>query len=583
MLWICAVVTCVLVLPLPAEAARRQRLELGLVQIPLEGSPVDLVPADLNGDGLGDLVVALAFTRWDRISVSESVEMDDVDGLVEMMTVVPALADERKLVVLLGRPDGSFATYGESFDLPRDVLGLESGPPGAPVLALSDRGVEALRLAPTDERPSLRFEPLVEARPVFADSGVLLPRLELVGDLDGDAVADLLLPLAGGYAVHLWRNGGLEAVAASHVQLPPRGDLGRRVGHRMYPLPQRRDVDGDHLPDLVFEHPSAGWNRFWVARNLGGGRFDVPFEPLGGPWDADTQARREASADRGPVVVTVNADDAEEPPPERPESGASDLVYFGDVDGDGSAEYVVEREHREDDVGFRKELRQAKNPDFSYRIRPAARRSLEPLEESSAELETKGYAFALQAETPDSGRPLPFAGGFEDLNGDGRQDLVAVTLDFSLWQIVRVVATRSISIGLDFHVHCQQLDGTFREVRGTDLSGKFKIDFDDLSLGQLSQFQGDFDGDGRRDFVQIGRGRTVGIHRGDENCSYPPKPDLVVKLRDEPKNLALVRVEDFDSDGLSDLLVVQPQADAGDGTSVPVRLDLYSSRMAEAP
>ena len=57
----------------------------------------------------------------------------------------------------------------------------------------------------------------------------------------------------------------------------------------------------------------------------------------------------------------------------------------------------------------------------------------------------------------------------------------------------------------------------------------------------------------------------------------------MVKLRDEPKNLALVRVEDFDSDGLTDLLVVQPQDDAGDGASVPVRLDLYSSRMAQTP
>ena len=101
-----------------------------------------------------------------------------------------------------------------------------------------------------------------------------------------------------------------------------------------------------------------------------------------------------------------------------------------------------------------------------------------------------------------------------------------------------------------------------------------------LRLGQLSQFAGDFDGDGVRDFVQIGRGRTVSIHRGDDGCSYPEKPDLVVKLDEEPKNLALVRVDDFDLDGLADLVVLQPQPRERDGSSTPVRLDLYSSRGA---
>jgi hypothetical protein len=111
-----------------------------------------------------------------------------------------------------------------------------------------------------------------------------------------------------------------------------------------------------------------------------------------------------------------------------------------------------------------------------------------------------------------------------------------------------------------------------------DLSGKFRLDLDDLKLGQLSAFAGDFDGDGRADFVQIGRGRRVTIHLGQDGCRYAAQPDLVIELRDEPKNLALVRVADFDGDGLADLLVIQPQAESRDGASQRARLDLYGSR-----
>ena len=55
------------------------------------------------------------------------------------------------------------------------------------------------------------------------------------------------------------------------------------------------------------------------------------------------------------------------------------------------------------------------------------------------------------------------------------------------------------------------------------------------------------------DFLQVGRGRTVTIHRGQDGCRYPSQPDLTVKLEASPLDLSLVRVQDLDADGLSDL------------------------------
>ena len=573
----------------PLLGARRERLDLKLLQIPLEGSPVAIVPADLNGDGLGDLVIALAFTSWDQISVNESVEMDAVEGLVEMMTVVPALADERKLVVLLGQEAGGFAPYGKSFELANEVLSLEAGPPGFPVLATTDEGLAVLELTGSPEEPGVNFRMVERMRPVLAGSGLLLPRMRLVNDLDGDGISDVLFPVRQGYEILLWRDGRLER-QAERAELPPREELTSRRYHRMFPLPTVADTNGDGLPDLIYPHPESRWNRFWVSVNLGDGRFGAPYEPLGGPWDEDQQRElQEFSTDEDAAVSidTVPEEDSERAAESRSQDTESvdengspvdlerALSYFGDVDGDGVAEYLEEELRFDPDAGMRKELKQAKNPEFMLTLKGADRKSLAP-GPVTQQFESLGYAFQS-----DDDFPLP--GGFEDLNGDGRQDLVSLTLDFSILQIVRVMASKSLSIGLDFHIRCQQEDGSFRLVKGMDLSGKFKIDFNDMRLGQLSQFAGDFDGDSRRDFVQIGRGKTVGIHRGREDCGYPSAPDLVVKLKDEPKNLALIRVDDFDLDGLADLIVIQPQTAAGDGSSTPVRLDFYSSRGGDSP
>ena len=62
-----------------------------------------------------------------------------------------------------------------------------------------------------------------------------------------------------------------------------------------------------------------------------------------------------------------------------------------------------------------------------------------------------------------------------------RLDLVALTLDFSLFQAVRIMTVKSINLGLDFHVFCQTADGRFRPVQDLDLSGKFRLDLNDLA------------------------------------------------------------------------------------------------------
>ena len=200
-------------------------------------------------------------------------------------------------------------------------------------------------------------------------------------------------------------------------------------------------------------------------------------------------------------------------------------------------------------------------PDFSLDPRPRS------------ELVAVGHAFH-------GGGEIALPGGFQDLDGDGRQDLVTVRLDFSLLQAARVLTTKRVSIALDFGLFCQAADGRFREVRGLDLGGTLQLDLDDLRIERLAQFAGDFDGDGRADFAQIGRGREVTIHRGRPGCVYDKAPDWRLTLDEPPGDLSLLQIADWNTDGRSDLLLIRKLpvvAGAPQEERQRVALDLYLS------
>jgi hypothetical protein len=219
---------------------------------------------------------------------------------------------------------------------------------------------------------------------------------------------------------------------------------------------------------------------------------------------------------------------------------------------------------------MRQAMRQAREPEYRvhlHRLDPA----LQPAREPEASFRVTGYVVA----GGDTDLRLP--GGFQDLNGDGRSDLVTVTNDISLVKALAVLATRRLTLELGFHPWCQGADGRFTRAPGGPLTSRLTIDLNDLELRRRSLFAGDFDGDGRADFLQLGRPREIGIHRGRADCSYPERPDAVVRLRGEIRDLALVEARDLDGDGRADLAVTHPQKVDDPGVTAPVRLDLYLS------
>ncbi len=533
--------------PYPGSAARNQ-LALTRTSLGLPGAPAAIVATDLDGDGRQDLAIAVVYTRWDQIGVESTVSMDEVEGLVEVLTIVPALLDQRRLFLFLGQERGGYVQAGEPLQLPPSVLSIAAGPPGFPLLALTDEGISVLRLEPPAPNGAFaRFEPLVAEPPPFAGSATFVAELGLVHELDGAPPPDLLLPAGHGFAVYLGKPEGWGPEAASRPRVPAEleeAELGEAQRGAWYlPLPKVRDVDGDGARDLVLAHPGREWREFRVLLGRGDGSFGPARNPLAA-WRA---ARPQ-------------------PPAEKP-------VLFEDLDGDGRAELVTREDLENEKDGFKADLEAAKNPRVRYHLHhQRGDGQIEP--QPFRSFEVLGYAMT-------GADDLPFPGGFRDLDGDGKQDLVSLTLDFSVLQAVKLITVQRISIGLDFHVFCQTKDGRFQPVQGLDLSGRFSLDLSNLQLGQLSQFAGDFDGDGRADFVQMGRGKRVTIHRGRPGCAYPASPDLVLELAEEPRDLSLVQVRDLDADGLADLLFIQPQKAGEAGVTPPVRLDLYLSGAGE--
>lgn len=522
----------------PALCAGRPSSSLRNLSLDLPGAPAAVVSADVDGDGRRDLVVVVAYNQWDEIAITESSTMDDVQGLVDVMTIVPAVMDRREVRVYRAQADGAYATP-LALALPLSVLSLEAGPPGAPVVALTDEGASVLRLDPPG---TLRLEPWVADPPVMAGTGNFLGDLGLMKDVNDDGIPDLLLPARNGLAVYLGRpeGKGLARNAASRVAVP--GEVFRSAGdleHR-YPLPQVADVTGDGRPDLLFRDPVKRWRSVWVARNAGQGRFQPAVEAVLGGGDP-----------KGP-----------------------NPVWMGNLHGDGRAE-VVFRQSLDDPRrgGIRQQMARAREPHGRLTFRRLSP-DLAPEKAPYRTLDVTGWGLeGVEAEETE----IELPGGFQDLNGDGRPDLVTVTMDLGVTKLLGSLATKRLDLGLDFHVWCQGKDGSFRAVKGLDLSGTFRFDLNDLRVSQLSLFSGDFDGDGRADFVQIGRGKRVTIHRGRPDCSFPARPDLSFDLREEPRDLSLVRIRDLDGDGRSDLLIITPQRAAEEGFVPPVRLDLYLS------
>ena len=270
-----------------------------------------------------------------------------------------------------------------------------------------------------------------------------------------------------------------------------------------------------------------------MLHNLGGGRFGAPIDPLAGrARDADPE-----------------------------------VVFVGDLDGEGRGEVVTARRFDAVEDSLRGRLAAARRPRFRYEVHALADDlRWDPRPRASFEIE--GHVFAPE------GVPGPLDNP-RDLDGDGRPDLVALRLDLSLADAARVLLARSVHVGVELAALCQQGDGSLRPA--ATLRGDLTLRLAALRLAQAASFGGDFDGDGKADFLRLGPGRRAEIHRGGAGCRYAARPDLRFELVEAPQDAALVSVRDLDGDGRSDVAVTRLRRGRAEA-DVAAAIDLYLAR-----
>jgi hypothetical protein len=533
-------------------AAGREQIELRHVALDLAGPPARVLPADLNGDGHLDLVIVVAYTEIQQISE------DRIEDMIQFTRVIPTLFDRRQATAYLASAAGGYEVVGEPLELPLSVLHMEAGPPGVGLIALTDDGLSRVVFDPTSAEGSpLRLEPLIEDPPVLARTGSFYASLDLVRDLDGDGRGDVLLPTRDGLAVYLTTPQGLATSPVQRIQPYAGRKAASDPRRRWYPTPEVGHVNGDELPDLIFFRGNAGsQDRIGVWLGTGGGRFrPLRDEPLDCHDHGSDLRKVTPHPDEYPWLTSVTA--------------------FRDIDGDRWAEAVVSVEQSRGD-GWRKEMKDAKKPISNYRFHDLTddvRIEADPYFEMQVIGHDMEGSFEDDDDADQRGSPFRLE-QFVDLDADGLEDLVTITLDFSIFQVVKILATKKLGVGVHFHVFAQQADGSFHEVQDLDLSEKLKLDLNNLKIGRFGQFAGDFDGDGRKDFVHLGRGTTITVHRGQPGCNYPAKPDLSIELDHEPNSLDLVRIEDIDGDGRSDIRITRPMPLDDPDVTAPARLDL---------
>ncbi len=532
----------------PASAASPRPIALSLTTLDLPAAPAAIVPADLNADGTRDLLIVTAHSSWGSIS------NDRIEDAVFVTEVVSALLDNRDARAFLAQPGGGYKESGAPLDLPDTVHTIETGPPALPVVALTDDGVSVMRWRGDGETPGLVLEPVLQRPCALARTGTLLNDLDVVRDVDGDGILDLIFPGEAGLEIFHGADGGFEAQPVSSPVIPGSGSISGDFGVRFVQIPDIEDVTGDGTLDLVVRSLGANGVAASVLRGLGGGRFADAVRIGSRCLETKPQAR---PAQQG---NTPQGGKKGDPPVEE----SRQIGWFGDLDGDGRAEVVTLQEQEQRGSEFK----DAKEPLVRYRLyhlKPDL--SIDPAPYRT--FDAKGHA--------GGGAPLGDDSAFLDLDGDHRKELITITLDFSMLQALRVLTTKKISIGLEFHVYSQGADGSFTAVTGQTLDEKLRLDLNDLQISRLGQFQGDFDGDKRVDFVHLGRGKTVTIHRGQQGGRYPDNPDLSIELAQEVQDVMLVKIEDFDGDGRSDLAITRmlPQPEAG--VSAPARVELRLS------
>lgn len=449
---------------------------------------------------------------------------DDLDG------------DGRSDLLCVGGRAVSVFVFGEhgfteqpsaSFELPADTvfvdLGDADGDRARELCILTPRGALAARV---DRPGDIEWKPLLadasELPAVFAVDPADIAWNEILRDVDGIGFEDVLLPVGDGYRVFTRELEATRFTPAGIVPIHPTGSFDLGGANDLGALEQTidlprifiGDVVGDRKPELL--------------------TFD------------GTSVRgyaRPAADEAWPELFTRVLYSGDASLPERIFSARN--VRIEALDGDTRSTLVVVRS-LDGEIDF-----------FSSSADGA-------LDETKT-LRLDGWILPPK---------------LIDLDGDRGIDLLAPTVArIGALQLVKVFTTRSFSMRYSIFKHRPDVRyaRTPDEVR--DIEFPLRYETGDRGVRVENQmvytFDGDFTGDGVKDFVVKASETTLAVHPGAAETSFAAKPAFSVTVPDmKPYFSVAPSAYDFDHDGRCDLLLhYRAQSGGTDQTVVVMNRD----------
>lgn len=144
---------------------------------------------------------------------------------------------------------------------------------------------------------------------------------------------------------------------------------------------------------------------------------------------------------------------------------------------------------------------------------------------------------------------------FIDLNSDGRLDLAGISLRLNFWQLAKVATLGRIRIKFLLHLSAQQEDGSFRELTGSPFEFSWRLNIRKLRLPDFAQVTGDLDGNGWTDLMVQKKDHiaVTPIHNGGIDLAQTWKVKLPRAMRDPDQVFA----RDLDNDQRDDIVVLK--------------------------